>query len=703
MQNLFLEIINMSLTSAYVIAVIMIIRLLIKKLPKKYSYWLWGAAAFRLCCPFSFQSVLSIFNLGFFDMSRAQSVSGARLEYVAENIGYQEIPQVTVGIPYANTLINNALPEAHPSESVNPMQIVLAVSAVLWAVGVAVMLVYGIVSYIKIRRSMASAMKLEDNVYQSDKISSPFIIGIFKPKIYIPFGIDGETLRYVLIHEKYHLKRFDHIAKITAYIILSVHWFNPMCWAAFILMGTDMEMSCDEKVLASEENIRKEYSSSLLDFATSGRFPSPGPLAFGETGVRSRIKNALRFRKPKLWAGIVAVVVCIAVALVCISNPMFMRITDIDDAGDYEKIFDEIYSITVVNSRGGQILKDEAEIARAVEVLESLKISRYDISRNENRNKVNSVVICDNENDETPLFIFFNEDYSQLWINDGVKASFTYKVKNPEEMSVFSQYGTLLTAENIKDVEQKLKTDKVSLFDFFIKDDILIAGCSYEGKLGFAVFMQNDNGSYILEEARRYEELITRASDKSIATSYFIKQPHDYMVVLSNNPDFHRFETEGDLNVKMYAKGCPTMLVIDMSGLNNSESGFTYSFLDSSGKDIGFPSEGKEYPKGETKTVYVYHSENELVDPAVTLDNGRFQFNWSLFSSYIARGSYKTVGDTLILETDDGVNTYLFRIEENSIVFDASQSSKIPSYKYYSGAEPLPAVPDGATFNKLKE
>lgn len=703
MQALFLEILNMSLTSAYVIAVIMIIRLMVRKLPKKYSYWLWSAAAFRLCCPLSFQSVLSIFNFGFFDMSRAQSESGARLEYVADNIGYQEIPQVSVGIPYANTLINNVLPEAHPSESVNPMQIVLTVSAVLWAVGVVLMLICGIVSYIKIRRSMSTAMKLEGNIYQSDKISSPFILGIFKPKIYIPFGIYGETLRYVLIHEKYHIKRFDHIVKIAAYLILSVHWFNPMCWAAFILMGTDMEMSCDEKVLASEDNIRKEYSTSLLSFATSGRFPSPGPIAFGETGVRSRIKNALRFKKPKLWAGIVAVTVCVAVAVVCVSNPMFMRITDINDAGDYEKIFDEIYSITVINSRGSQFLKEEDEISRVVEVLESLKISRDNISRNENRNKVNSVMICDNENDKNPLFIYFNEDFSQLWINDGVKPSFTYKVKNPEEMSVFSQYGTLLTAENIKAVEQKLKTDKVSLFDFFIKDDILIAGCSYEGKLGFAVFMQNENGGYELEEARRYEELITRTSDKSMATSYFIKQPHDYMVIMSNNPDFHRVETKGDLNVKMYAKGCPTMLVIDMSGLKNSESGFTYSFLDSSGKDIGFPSEGEEYPKGGTETVYVYHSGNELVDPALTLDNGKFQFNWSLFSSYIARGSYKTVGDMLILETDDGVNTYFFRIEENAIVFDASQSSKIPSYKYHSGAEPLPAVPDGATFYVLNE
>lgn len=554
MQNLFLDVLNMSLTAAYVIAAIILIRLLIRKLPKKYSYLLWSVAAFRLCCPFSFQSVLSIFNLGIFDMSRAQTESGAQLKYVADNIIYEEIPQVTVGLPYANTIINNSLPPAEPTASINPMQIIIAVLAVLWVIGMAAMLGYGIISFIRIRRSMNTAMRLKDNVYQSDKVSSPFILGIVKPKIYIPFGLDEDTLRYVLTHEKYHLRRFDHIAKIAAYIILSVHWFNPLCWAAFILMGTDMEMSCDEKVLAGEENIRKEYSTSLLSFATDRRFPSPGPLAFGETGVRSRIKNALNFRKPKLWAAVIAVIVCIVAAVACISNPMFMRITDINDAGDCEKMFDEIYSLTVTNSRGEQILTEEKDIERTVEVLKSLKINRKTMSRSENRPKINSIAIRSSEKDKIPTFIYFNESYSEFWINDGVKPSFTYEVKNPEEMSAFAQHLNTFTAEKF------------------------------------------------------------------------------------------------------------------------------------------------EYSMSETSVIYEYHNENEMVDPTLVLDNGRFHFTWSLFSSYLAMGSYETVGDTLILKTDDGKNTYVFKIEEAAMVFDASQSSEIPSYRYSSGADPIPAVPDGARF-----
>lgn len=878
MQDLFLEVLNMSLTAAYVIVAVIIIRMLIRKLPKKYSFWLWSIAAFRLCCPFSFQSVMSIFNIGIFDMSRAQTESGAQLEYVADNIVYEEIPQVTVGIPYANTIINNNLPAAEPTASANPMQIILAVLTVIWVTGMAAMLVYGVVSYIKIRLSMNTAMRLERNIYQSDKVGSPFILGIIKPKIYIPFGLDEDTRKYILTHEEYHLKRFDHISKIAAYIILSVHWFNPLCWVAFILMGTDMEMSCDEKVLADEENICKEYSRSLLSFAADRRFPAPGPLAFGETGVRSRIKNALGFRKPKLWAGIVAVAICIGAAVVCISNPMFMRITDINDAGDCEKIFDEIYSVTVINSRGEQILTEEKDIARTVEVLRSLKISRKAISRSENRNKVNTVAIRSTENDEIPIFIYFNEDYSEFWINDGVKPSFTYEVKNPEEMSVFAQYGNTLTAENIEDAAKELETEKVTLFDFYEDNGILLAGCSYEGKLGFAVFLQNADGSYEFEAASRAENLVPRDSVKSIATSYFMKYPHDYMVVVSNNKELHTMKISGDLNKEIFVESCPAFIAVDLSERHASEFSISYNFYDQSGKAIDYSAVGdmdgievemseqnatstaayispmyiglekkdgktgleeafwnmadnpqfytegtkhlpvirisdiqtlesvtekmseyflnqsnehfgvadekyteefferktvfailvsegdfqnyhfsdyvyddngnvvfniesaadgggvrgnemsslmvvyefdksnvanarsfdaviKEinYSFSDSATIYSYSNGREFIDPSVVLDNGRFRFNTSLFSSYIAMGSYQTIGDTLILKTDDRKNTYVFKVEETAIVFDASQSSKIPSYRYASGEEPLPAIPDGARFNMIME
>lgn len=320
MEDIFIKVLNMSITASYVIIAIMLIRLLLKKAPKKYSYALWAVAAFRLCCPVSFKSVFSIFNLKMFEFKESTS-GGVSMDYVPENIGMTAQPEINTGFATANSVINDVLPAATPQYSANPMQVILGVAAIVWSVGMAVLLTYGIVSYIRIRRNMATAVIMEGNVWQSDKVRSPFILGFIRPRIYIPFGLGKRELSYVLAHERYHIKRLDYLIKPLAYLMLIVHWFNPLCWVAFNLMGRDMEMSCDEKVLGREENILKAYSTTLLSFATNKRFPTPSPLAFSETAVKGRIKNVLNFRKPKLWISMVAVVICIVAAMGCAANP----------------------------------------------------------------------------------------------------------------------------------------------------------------------------------------------------------------------------------------------------------------------------------------------------------------------------------------------------------------------------------------------
>jgi len=321
MEAAFLRILNMSITASYVILAVVLMRLLLKRAPKKYAYLLWGVVAFRLVCPVSFQSIFSLFSLRPFDMSRAQSASHAALEYIPGDIAFSSQPRITVGIPAANAFLSDSLPAATPAYSVNPLQVILTIGTILWCIGMLTMVVYGILSYGKIRHRMATAIRLEGNVYESDRVQSPFILGFFRPNIYIPFGLDEDTKRYVLTHENHHIRRLDHIIKPFAFLLLTVHWFNPLCWLAFFLMGKDMEMSCDEKVLGKEENIRKAYSTSLLSFASNRRFPSPSPLAFGETGVKSRIKNALSWRQPKVWITVLAAVLCLAVVVACAANP----------------------------------------------------------------------------------------------------------------------------------------------------------------------------------------------------------------------------------------------------------------------------------------------------------------------------------------------------------------------------------------------
>lgn len=321
MEAVFLRLLNMSITASYVIAAVLLIRLLLRKAPKKYSYWLWSVVGFRLCCPVSFESVLSIFSFKPFDMSAAQSAGGAALQYVPYDIGFMAQPAVTVGIPAANNFISSSLPAATPAASINPVQIWTGIAAAVWCLGVAALLIYSVVTYVRLNKQMSSAILLEGNVWQSDTLRSPFVLGFFRPRIYLPFGLDADTQRYVLTHERYHINRFDHIVKPFAFLLLTLHWFNPLCWLAFVLMGRDMEMSCDEKVLSSEEHSAKAYSTSLLSFAANRRFPAPTPLAFGETGARSRIKNALKWRRPTRLITVLAVVLCITVVAACAANP----------------------------------------------------------------------------------------------------------------------------------------------------------------------------------------------------------------------------------------------------------------------------------------------------------------------------------------------------------------------------------------------
>ena len=323
MEALFLKILNMSITASYVILAVMFICLLLKKTPKKYSYLLWSVVLFRLICPISFSSVFSIFQAKPFDMTTAQKGGGATLSFIPADIGYMDTPRVTVGIPTMNSIISESLPTATPYASVNPMQTLMLLGTILWCTGITVLLVYSIVTYIRLKCRMTTAVRLEGNVFESDKIRSPFILGFVGPRIYIPFGLGEQERAYVLQHERCHLKRKDHLIKPLSFCVLTIHWFNPLVWLAFVLMTKDMEMSCDEKVLSENgADIVHEYSTSLLSFAANRRFPAASPLAFGETDIRGRVKNALRFRNPKKWVIILTVILCVAVIISCAANPM---------------------------------------------------------------------------------------------------------------------------------------------------------------------------------------------------------------------------------------------------------------------------------------------------------------------------------------------------------------------------------------------
>ena len=322
METLFLKVLNMSLSAALVIVVVLLARLALKRSPKKWSYLLWLVVAFRLVCPVSFSAPFSILRLTA-QPAVTQSAAGAsEIAYIPTDIGMMAHPRVYMGTTHVSDLISGSLPAPAPTDSANPLQIWTAVGAAVWCAGAAALLLYAIISYLRLRRRMAGAVRAEEGIYETDAVRSPFILGLLRPTIYLPVGLEGETLHYVLAHERFHIRRGDHAAKLLAYLLLTVHWFNPLVWLSFVLMSRDMEMRCDEAVLSGENGITKPYSMALLSFASGERFPAPSPLCFGETGVKERIKNALRWRSPKTWVSVAAALLCVVAVAACAANPV---------------------------------------------------------------------------------------------------------------------------------------------------------------------------------------------------------------------------------------------------------------------------------------------------------------------------------------------------------------------------------------------
>lgn len=322
MDKVFLQVLNMSITSCYVILFVIVARLFLKKAPKIFSYALWSVVLFRLICPFSFESVFSLIPIN--------------TQTVPTNIMYSQTPQIYSGITVIDQAANNSLPTPVTGASVNPMQIWIALGEAVWLFGLAVLLIYCVFTAIKLYLKLKPAKLLFDNVYEMNGIETPFVFGAIKPKIYLPISLSENERTYIIKHEQTHIKRFDHIIKPFAFLVLSIHWFNPLVWVAFFLMSEDMELSCDESVIKQlGSEIKKDYSASLLSLSTGRRIIGGCPLAFGENNTKGRIINILNYKKPTFWVVIVAVVAVVAICFGLLSNPQKEQLTVEDYANQF--------------------------------------------------------------------------------------------------------------------------------------------------------------------------------------------------------------------------------------------------------------------------------------------------------------------------------------------------------------------------------
>ena len=309
--GVFQQVVSMSLTASLVILAICGARLLLRQAPKKFSYWLWAGAAFRLVCPFSFPAAFSLLALA----PAAQTVAETGPLTEVSYLPGAGLPEAAPGVGAADAV----LPQAAGAGQALGLWEVLGL---VWLLGAAALLIGALAAYLRVKGQVATAVKFAHNVYECGAFRSPFVLGFFRPKIYIPFGLEPRQREHVLCHESAHIQRRDYLVKPLGFLLLAIHWFNPLVWLAFHLMSRDMEMSCDEKVLSQlGEEARREYSLSLLSIGSRRRFPAPNPLAFGETGVKERVVNVMKFRRAKRWVTVAAAVAVVAVTAACAANP----------------------------------------------------------------------------------------------------------------------------------------------------------------------------------------------------------------------------------------------------------------------------------------------------------------------------------------------------------------------------------------------
>ena len=319
MSVIFLKLLNLSISASWLVLVVLALRLVLKRAPKWVNVLLWGMVALRLMLPFSIESALSL-------IPSAETVS-------PEVVQFDPAPTITSGVEFIDNAVNPSLSEsfaAAPLASVNPLYVWTYLAGWVWLIGLAAMLLYALVSYLRLRRRVSASIPLWENVYVCDEVPSPFILGIVHPRIYLPSALDEAQRGSVLSHERAHLARRDHWWKPLGFALLAVYWFNPLLWLAYTLLCRDIELACDERVLRGMDAGQvKDYSSALLACSVPRRMLAACPLAFGEVGVGARVKNALRYKKPAFWVVAASVAVCVVVAVCFLTNPR----TDTDAAG----------------------------------------------------------------------------------------------------------------------------------------------------------------------------------------------------------------------------------------------------------------------------------------------------------------------------------------------------------------------------------
>lgn len=524
MDAVFLNLVNISITASYIAAAVIIFRFFLKKAPKAYTCILWLLAALRLIIPVSDSTLLS-FTSRFSLIPSTQILPGSLIDNASPqfniNVGIEQIDQ------RVNAFLSNRYYEGVKVPANNGSSFMNTLG-IIWIIVCAAIIIYAIGSYIYFRRKTRASICVKGNTFICDYISTPFILGIIKPKILLPSTLGEEESRYVLAHEKAHLKRLDHLWKPTGFILLAIHWFNPIMWISYILFCRDIELACDEYVIKNMNSTdKKAYSTALLNCSIPKKHISAYPLAFGEIGVKERIKAVIEYKKPAVITSIIAVILCIVTAICFLSNPQKVSLKEMIGT----EITNTIYGIETDDRKAKAFTGNQDYIDYILNQLDDTLIGKIPYkSANLNTDYKTITILYPKPSDlsyeqsnnsiaEAKFLKFsFNTECSEVWIDDGEKSTAVYKVSNPEKASAIFEY--IEKNENIEKEYYKKYVYMDSWNETMAPHIVL-----FEKENSFEFFISSlssyiPRGSYEIEEDR----LILRTDDGKNVYTFRIEE-----------------------------------------------------------------------------------------------------------------------------------------------------------------------------------
>lgn len=677
MTEVFLKLVNMSVSASWFALAVMLFRILFRPAPKWLRSVLWGLVGLRLMLPFSVQSVLS-------------ALPRARVIDIEPNVPYAETPVIHSGMAALNRAVNPILSEAFapaPGASVNPLQIFLPAAAIVWAVGMVLYLIYAAVSAFVLYRRMRTAVLAEGNVYESEHAPSPFVFGLLHPRIYLPYGLSETEKAHVAAHENAHIRRYDHLTAPLGFCLLCVYWFNPVLWAAYILFRRDMELACDERVirtLAAEE--RAGYSQALLSCSYVRRRAAVSPLAFCEVGVKQRIKTVLHYRKPTLWVILAAAVVCIVMAVCFLTDPK----TEPAGAGKGDRL--TLEKVVRLSEKGEELTWSDFEGYSYIETGSGLYIRVYEIDdmfslsigggSPSGEEKPYYILLSANAGDpDGKTYLDIREGGVQDFIDSYADAVPLRGVSFSSAVSPVGYSDKAWSAYDARAVKYlKLARSSVQYLPyirFTTKEELDVFCADMRTVFDFSsAFMDDGARAY---GCNPFDEVTGLFND-----SFFEKNDVFLFYLVEPTPANH---VRADF-VRIYDTTLQIGLGRDVAeGGDTAMQGWLVTVCVEK-EALAQISEIEAFVSSESvsadavemnpERVYTFKKIGDrLAGALISLyEDGRFRFEFSPASSYIGRGIYREQDERLILDTEDGLYTYVFDVTDNAIVFDAHASSE---------------------------